>query len=240
MFVRQNGECPLGGEYYSCQNFQGCCFVDPCGPGGSCSSKPPGNGSPGRKTTEAITKSPSPSPSPKLTSGNGPPVKASPSPSPSPTPPDTTTQDAQTLSPPTTPPNFPSATTATIPVSSSTTSTTSDAGSGTPNSSLGDTAIAGISIGGSIGGLFLLFILFLLVRRRKLSKRMPSFVDRRGDEKIQQKLVEDNSQLPLGRRPAQAQYDDVFALFGGESKSLIVLHTGWYQPVKSGPTTLIA
>lgn len=214
MFEKEGEDCPPGALFYHCTGFVGCCLVDACvGPEGNCPSRPPGDSSPAPKTKTA---SPSPSPSLKVTSDDGAPVKTSSSLFPTSTPLDTTTSEAPRLSPTTTPPDLPSANSATTPVSTSTTSITSDAGSDTPKSSLGDTAIAGISMGGAIGGLFLLFVLFLLIRRRKLSKRMPSFVDRRGGDNFQEKLVEDNNHSPLSRRPAQGE--DVFAPFGGEPK----------------------
>lgn len=48
---RQNGECPLGGNFYVCSRemggFSGCCMSDPCVPGGSCpkeKDRTPGRG----------------------------------------------------------------------------------------------------------------------------------------------------------------------------------------------------
>ncbi|KAK8126249.1 uncharacterized protein PG998_002008 [Apiospora kogelbergensis] len=77
--------------------------------------------------------------------------------------------------------------------------------------------VAGISVGGVIGGLLLLFVVFLLIRRRKLAKRMPSFVDARGDQ-FDEKLMHDNQKAAVGGR-SESHGDDVFAPFGGRATS---------------------
>ncbi|KAK8137715.1 hypothetical protein PG984_001095 [Apiospora sp. TS-2023a] len=82
---------------------------------------------------------------------------------------------------------------------------------------LGRAEIAGISVGGVIGGLLLLFVIFLLIRRRKLAKRMPSFVDARGDQ-FDEKLMHNNQKLATGAR-SESNGEDVFAPFGGRANS---------------------
>lgn len=111
----------------------------------------------------------------------------------------------------------PTATTITIPPPRQTGSSTSPLPSNNTgdNFTLGRAEIAGISVGGVIGGLLLLFVIFLLIRRRKLAKRMPSFVDARGDQ-FDEKLMHNNQRSAIGAR-SESNGEDVFAPFGGES-----------------------
>ncbi|KAH7068547.1 hypothetical protein FB567DRAFT_541268 [Paraphoma chrysanthemicola] len=55
--LRQNGECPLGGNFYVCSRgmggFSGCCTSDPCAPGGGCPSEK--DRTPGRDSDAPIT-----------------------------------------------------------------------------------------------------------------------------------------------------------------------------------------
>ncbi|KAH7061710.1 hypothetical protein BKA63DRAFT_201014 [Paraphoma chrysanthemicola] len=59
--LRQNGECPLGGNFYVCSRemggFSGCCTADPCAPGGGCpkeKDRTPGRDSAVSTTTTAF------------------------------------------------------------------------------------------------------------------------------------------------------------------------------------------
>ncbi|KAK8028045.1 hypothetical protein PG991_005101 [Apiospora marii] len=115
----------------------------------------------------------------------------------------------------------PTATTITIPPPRQTGSSTS-----TPLSSnntgdsftLGRAEIAGISVGGVIGGLLLLFVIFLVIRRRKLAKRMPSFVNARGRDQFDEKLMHNSQNCAMGAR-SESNGEDVFAPFGGRANS---------------------
>lgn len=57
------------------------------------------------------------------------------------------------------------------------------------------------------------FLAFFLIRRRKLSKRMPSEIDYRGDQYDDGKLTEGNPVTTEGGGPSG---EDVFAPFGGK------------------------
>ena len=113
----------------------------------------------------------------------------------------------------------PTATTVTIPHPPPTNppDATSDSNSTGGSFTLGRAEVAGISVGGVIGGLLLLFVVFLLIRRRKLAKRMPSFVDARGDQ-FDEKLMHDNQKAAVGGR-SESHGDDVFAPFGGKYRN---------------------
>ncbi|KAK7951856.1 uncharacterized protein PG986_007584 [Apiospora aurea] len=160
---------------------------------------------------------PDPTTTPSEIASVGPPMTAAPT--------DTTTssatvssaETASTESTSATP--SPTATTITVPPPHQTGQPTSvpegnDAGD---RSTLGRAEIAGISAGGVVGGLLLIFVVFLLIRRRKLAKRMPSFVDARGDQ-LDEKLMHDNQRAARGVR-TESNGEDVFAPFGGRAAS---------------------
>ncbi|KAK8049143.1 hypothetical protein PG994_010873 [Apiospora phragmitis] len=160
---------------------------------------------------------PDPTPSPTEIASVGPPVTADPT--------DTTTSSAASSSADTTSTDttsatpIPTATTITVPPPHQTVqpTTTPESNNTGDNFVLGRADIAGISVGGVIGGLLLLFVVFLLTRRRKLAKRMPSFVDARGDQ-LDEKLMHDNQKAAMGVR-SESNGEDVFAPFGGRAAS---------------------
>ncbi|KAK7969815.1 hypothetical protein PG988_008888, partial [Apiospora saccharicola] len=126
------------------------------------------------------------------------------------TPPEATSTDAASAS------STPTATTFTVPPPRQTGPLTSSPQSGNTGDdfTLGRAEIAGISVGGVIGGLLLIFLIFLLIRRRKLAKRMPSFVDAR-DDQFDEKLMQNNQNSAAGAR-SESNGEDVLAPFGGE------------------------
>ncbi|KAK8056693.1 amidase [Apiospora rasikravindrae] len=216
-------DCPRGYVYYHCQSpkFDGCCSTDPCKEGGCDDSF----------VTATNEPDPDPTTSPTEIASVGPPETAAPT--------DTTTSSAAVSSPDATSSGSisgtasPTATTITVPPPHQTGHPTSvpegnDAGGGF---TLGTAGIAGISVGGVVGGLLLIFVVFLLIRRRKLAKRMPSFVDARGDQ-LDEKLMRDNQSAPMGVR-TESNGEDVFAPFGGRAASP-VKHTeqGSAEPSK--------
>ncbi|KAK8019660.1 hypothetical protein PG990_004798 [Apiospora arundinis] len=125
---------------------------------------------------------------------------------------DATTTDSTGTTP------SPTATTITVPQPHPTSPDPTFGSNSTDDSfTLGRAEIAGISVGGVIGGLLILFIIFLMIRRRKLAKRMPSFVDARGGQ-FDEKLMHDNQRPAMGARN-ESHGDDVFAPFGGRATS---------------------
>ncbi|KAI0014659.1 hypothetical protein F4780DRAFT_323165 [Xylariomycetidae sp. FL0641] len=102
------------------------------------------------------------------------------------------------------------ATTATLPIPSSTT-TPSD---NEKPSTLSTAAIAGASIAGTLGAIAILILIFISLRRRRISKRTPS---RRGspDDPYDDKGIMDQSRSPSDA----AGNHDIWAPFGGRANS---------------------
>ncbi|KAK8089495.1 hypothetical protein PG997_004456 [Apiospora hydei] len=160
---------------------------------------------------------PDPTTTPSEIASVGPPMTAAPT--------DTTTSSATVSSADTTSTgstsatSSPTATTITVPPPHQTGQPTSvpEGNDASDSFTLGRAEIAGISAGGVIGGLLLIFVVFLLIRRRKLAKRMPSFVDARGDQ-LDEKLMHDNQRAARGVR-TESNGEDVFAPFGATGRA---------------------
>ncbi|KAI0599350.1 hypothetical protein F4775DRAFT_122321 [Biscogniauxia sp. FL1348] len=201
------GTCPIGSVYYKCKlnNFDGCCRTDPCANPGPSPCKDEDNPSATPTSTSQ-------------TSDN-----------------DSTTSDATSTESPTTHASSATGTTLVTSVLSTTDATGgptvttetvslplptglnqgSDSSPSSSSSSLSKGEVVGASIGGTIGALALLLIIFLLIRRHRISKRMSST---RGtsptlfDEKF---VIDQTQSSPKGK----GGENDVFAPFGGRANS---------------------
>ncbi|KAI0124675.1 hypothetical protein BJ170DRAFT_469734 [Xylariales sp. AK1849] len=219
LLAHKRDDC-LDSQFYNCFNgFWGCCWQDPCS-----EEEPVCPFDPSIYTSISVTIDPDDATSTSFvsseaTSGNGPPVTAE---GPSMT---TRTASSASAMPETTDgtsSTMISMTRSTWSTTSSTTDTpptnTASSTPGISNSSsrISQGAVAGISIGAAVILLAMVCILILLIRRHKLSKRMPSCHDSTAkaydDEKHDAHKNQTNS---IGRGAS----DDVFAPFGGRATS---------------------
>lgn len=212
------GECPKGSSYFRCGGGQtvtwsGCCSTDGCGSGGcpidaeiNISIAP---GTPWPTFTSDI---------PKVTSDVGAPVTAGISSITTVTTPtvvvDTTALDTDYYTP---------TSTITAEISTRTLTTTTSSVVSQPSEvaagGLPHTVIAGISVGSTIALLVIFLVAFLLIRRRKHAKRMPSYRENLRED-YDDKAMSNNTQATSGYDAA-----DVFAPFGGNARVLFLSYT---------------
>ncbi|KAI1130448.1 hypothetical protein F5Y10DRAFT_289412 [Nemania abortiva] len=217
---RQN--CEKGTVFYSCGNFRGCCPVDPCAymnePSPCAAATRTSTSDGGDETTSTATQTSTPTTfiitteSIETSTSETEPTSSSSSATSS----LTSSVEASTTTTLATSVNTSDLTSGATETVTAPASTSSSQAS-IENASLSRTAIAGVSIGGAVGGIALLLLAFWFIRRRRLSKRMSSL---RGgspmppatpDEKSQRRSLMDAAPYPRS--------EDPFAEFGGAVRS---------------------
>ncbi|KAI5920818.1 hypothetical protein F4810DRAFT_401149 [Camillea tinctor] len=208
------GTCPIGSTYYVCKlnNFDGCCRTDPCANPGPSPCKDEDNPSITPTSTSQTTDNDSTT-SDATTTTNSPTTDASSA---------TGTTFVTSVLSTTDATGGPTTITETVSLPSPTglsqnsdPSSSPSSSSSSPSSSLSKGGVVGASIGGTLGAIVLLLIVYLLIRRHRISKRMsstrggsPAFFD--------EKLAIDQTQsTPKGI----GGENDVFAPFGGRANS---------------------
>ncbi|KAI1863813.1 uncharacterized protein JN550_009311 [Neoarthrinium moseri] len=206
--IRQ--DCPRGSIFYSCgppSFFRGCCSEDACTNGG-CSTDAAINIPADLISSEDATSTTTTAP--KMASGVGAPVTSQ---VPTPASPSTPYPTVDTIGTDLSNTGVvPPAATAASPFATSSTNPHDEETTGI----LPQTAIAGISVGATIGLVGVILIIFLLVRRRKQSRRVPSSHDSLRDA-YGTKMEHNNHSVT---RPSEGHdNEDVFAAFGGRVNS---------------------
>ncbi|KAI1634332.1 hypothetical protein F4809DRAFT_528978 [Biscogniauxia mediterranea] len=201
------GTCPIGSVYYKCKlnNFDGCCRADPCANPGPSPCKD--EDSPSITPTSTSKTMDNDSTTSDATSTESPTTHASSV---------TGTTLVTSVLSTTDATGGPSAITETVSLPSPTgVSQGSDSSPSSSSSSLSKGEVVGASIGGTIGALALLLIIFLLIRRHRISKRMsstrgnsPTFFDEKS-------VIDQTQSTPKGN----SGENDVFAPFGGRANS---------------------
>ncbi|CAJ2513318.1 Uu.00g014370.m01.CDS01 [Anthostomella pinea] len=215
------GTCPAGKVYYKCQTngFDGCCTQDPCdelGPvpcvddivaptsSSSVTADDSDSTTMGTTTTEPPT-------SIKTSTAVASPMSTDASTT------DTSTTSAETttlitsIMSTTDAAGLPTATTHTV-LGPAPTSEAQNAEDDGP-SSYNKTKVAGLSIGATIAGIFVLVVLFLLIRRQRIKMRQASI---RGSTPFDEKSLMDQTQSSRGTDNGE---NDVFGPFGGRAAS---------------------
>ncbi|ETS86756.1 hypothetical protein PFICI_00584 [Pestalotiopsis fici W106-1] len=210
IFLRSFGDCPAGSSFTSCGGpepyWRGCCSSHGCSDSEGCpaDAKISIQVSSGENWPSFTTMTTSH----KASSDVGAPMTGE-----SPTP--TTSMDTSTSTteePSKTPAETAHVTSNTI--GSLDTAATPTGATVDGSGRLSPGAIAGISVGSGVGAIALLIAIFLLFRRRKHAKRMPSYRDNLHGE-FNEKEPPHEFQSSAARRNG----DDVFAAFGGRATS---------------------